>query len=87
MDTRTGEMHRGMLSEEFDKLQEKNRFIKEITEQEFNEFSNIPKEQRPAEWACSQYIKSLERKPGDMELFRLKAAFRAGFEAGVKTHE
>lgn len=83
MDTRTGKLHQGILQEEF----EKNRFIKEITQEEFNKFSAIPQEKRPIEWACSQYIKSLDKKPGDMELFRLKAAFRAGFEASQKLKE
>lgn len=81
MDTRTGEIFQG---EEIIKkaIQEKGGAIVPLTEAEFHKYSNLPREERSREWKLSEYLKTIKKSElAALQLFRIKAAFRAGYKA------
>ena len=78
MNTKTGEIL------EFDKAEMARREgFTPLTSAEHDKYKNIPQEDRPREWALSEHLEKYSFGPNSgMELFRLKQAFRAGFDAG-----
>lgn len=76
MNPGTGEIHTDISKEEAER-----RGLIKLTSEEALVLEGVPQARRPCEYALKKYVDGLARKPVGMELFRIKGAFRAGWDA------
>jgi len=81
MDMSSGKIHEDLSEKQLETLR-KSGVVKEITPEEHVKYANLSEADRPIELELSRYLERLSKKPGDMELFRIKAAFRSGYRLG-----